>query len=385
MRANEESSRRFSEYHRSAYVPATLPYHFGTSPLYSTVATKCLWASLNTTIALYIFDKRQNFPYVPAMDIEAWLWRQWFKPYESNIALHYFSSIFAVEYNVNLADRKFRPEKLAAFHCNTYEQAQRVKDTVVPEGEKDASTPAVHGPLRSQPWPVYQSDFDGHRRLASSTIQPLYRALFIALFCPQKNIHDLRMPEEIPEVEVQLVLTGITEGLSAPISLEELRDDALDGSYHPGATAIKTSLGAAVRFIMGLEQREIAASGGILQPDVAKLHWWDWHRVEAKKLGWIEERDGNLDDLSPRSFEWVDRNIFKKWVGAGAIRTLQFALGIHSLLNPFLEDSQENWWWWDRKLLPEQLDIAELDRRVAARLEACIISSNLTTLSLVTL
>jgi hypothetical protein len=154
-------------------------------------------------------------------------------------------------------------------------------------------------------------------------------------------------------VKVQLILTGTTEGLSAPISFEELRDEALDSSYYPGATAITIGLGAAIRFIIRLEQREMVASGGGLQPNVARLRGWNWHREQAKKFGWVEERDGNLDDLTPRSCEWVNRNIFKKWVGEGAVTTLGCALNMHSRLNPFRKDSEENW-WWNRKLLPER-------------------------------
>jgi hypothetical protein len=69
------------------------------------------------------------------------------------------SSIFAVEYDANLADCEFRSEKLVAFHCNIYEQAQRIRDAAFPEEENDGSTPAIYGPLRSQPWPRKESGF----------------------------------------------------------------------------------------------------------------------------------------------------------------------------------------------------------------------------------
>ncbi|KAI1501709.1 hypothetical protein F5X99DRAFT_381440 [Biscogniauxia marginata] len=355
MRASEESWRRSCEYRCSAYVPTTIPYQLSISSVSSSVATSYMALCSNITTALYIFDKRQHFPYVRAMDIEPWLWRQWFKPYVSDITRHYFSSIFAVEYDANLADCEFHSEKLVAFHCNIYEQAQRIRDAAFPEEENDGSTPAIHGPLRSQPWLWKESNFQmwDFRRRAAYVIQPLFRALFIALFYPQGGIYGIRTPEQLLEVKVQLILTGTTEGLSAPISFEELRDEALDGSYHPGATAITIGLDAAVRFIIRLEQREVAAAGGVFQPDVAKLRGWNRHREYAKKFGWIEERDGNLDDLTPRSCEWVNQNIFKKWVGEGAEKILKYALNEHSMLNPLREDSEENW-WWDRKLLPEK-------------------------------
>ncbi|KAI1746946.1 hypothetical protein F4782DRAFT_552853 [Xylaria castorea] len=351
MRADEECLRRETEHHRSAYVPKVVSYQSSISLETSRVAERfSSW--LNTTTALYIFDERQHFPYIHAMGTESWLWRQWFKPYVSDITLHHFASIFTVQYDRNHADCKFNSEKLVAFHCNACEQAQRVKDTAY-TGEGDEPTLAFCGPLRSQPWPQEKCNFFSrtYSTKAAYTIQPLFQALFMALFYPQGDIDSPRTPEEIRAVKVQLILTGITEGLSAPISFEELEAEALDQPYHPGATAITTSLDAAVRFIMRLEQREIAASGGILQPNVAKLRGWNQHREQAKKLGWIENRDGKLDDLTPRSCEWVNRDIFKTWVGKGALETLWCAMYM-SILNPLLEDSEENW-WWDRKLLPK--------------------------------
>ncbi|KAI0454269.1 hypothetical protein F5B21DRAFT_524931 [Xylaria acuta] len=334
MRATGESMRRASEYRRSSYVPASIPYRLSISSVCNSVTATCWSSCVNTTTALYIFDKRQRFLYVCAMDIEPWLRRKWFKPYVFDITLHHFPSIFAVEYDVNLTDCEFYSEKFVAFHCNIYEQAQRIRDAAFPQ-ENDGSTPVIYEPLRSQPWPWKEAGFctAPFSRRARYVIQPLSRALFISPFYPQENINFLRTPE-----------------LSAPISFQELRDEALDGSYYPGATAITTGLGAAVRFILRLEQREIAASGGVLQPNVVKLRGWNWHREKAKKLGWVEERDGSLDDLTPRGCEWVNRNIFKRWVGEGAVETLSYALNMHSMLNPLREDSEENW-WWDRKLL----------------------------------
>ncbi|KAI3342763.1 hypothetical protein F4824DRAFT_119030 [Ustulina deusta] len=57
----------------------------------------------------------------------------------------------------------------------------------------------------------------------------------------------------------------------------------------------------------------------------------DQRLVLASGGGWMEERDGNLGDLTPRSYEWVNRNIFKKWVGKGAVETMRHALGMKTL------------------------------------------------------
>ncbi|RWA12223.1 hypothetical protein EKO27_g2893 [Xylaria grammica] len=150
----------------------------------------------------------------------------------------------------------------------------------------------------------------------------------MVLFHPQEYRHS----EDSPKIKVQLVLTGIAEGLSALIPFEELRDGTLYDSYHIGATTITTTFGAAVPFLMCLEWRGITASGGIFQPDIAKLCGGNGYREEAEKL----------DDLTPRSQKWVNRWIFKKRVEKGAEDTSTYAPGTRSTLDPF-KYSKENW------------------------------------------
>ncbi|KAI0521957.1 hypothetical protein F5B22DRAFT_511813 [Xylaria bambusicola] len=350
MRGSAESNcRRRASHLRN--VPYETLDHLGSTLNF----LKNIQLCMNKSMALYIFDKRQrSYPHCGFPDIESWLWRQWFKPYESDLTLlHYFCEIFDVKYNTNLAEAEFSPEKLVAFHCNIYEQAQRRLDiwsnTVAsPDDEKDESV--IHGPLRAEPWPLKALDYvlDSIWRLTFA-VRPLYRAIFIAL--SQDNMFQ-RTPLEVFEIKVQVVLTGMTEGLSAPISLDELRDEAVDGSYRPGATAITTRLGVAVRFIMRLEEREKAANGGVFYPNVTKAGIHKWYRREAEKLGWDEKRDGSLDDLAPNSCEWVNRDIFKKWVGEGAEETLRFAFSGASRQQNLIEELEENW-WWDRDMLPE--------------------------------
>ncbi|KAI1300582.1 hypothetical protein F5Y03DRAFT_363818 [Xylaria venustula] len=167
----------------------------------------------------------------------------------------------------------------------------------MPTEENDGSTPTICGPLRSLPWPWKKhapGTLNSNWR-ARHVMQPIFRAIFMALFFRQ----EFRYIENVPKTKVQLVLTGITEGLSAPISFEELREET--DSYHVGATTITNTLGAAIPFLMRLEQREIAASGGIAQPDVTKLRGYNCHRARALKFGWVEARDGSLDDLTPEA------------------------------------------------------------------------------------
>ncbi|KAI0817475.1 hypothetical protein GGR55DRAFT_620678 [Xylaria sp. FL0064] len=91
---------------------------------------------------------------------------------------------------------------------------------------------------------------------------------------------------------------------------------------------------------MRLEQREIAAFVASFSLTFTNLCGWNWHRRAAKRFGWIEERDGNLDDLTTRGHEWVNGEIFKKWTGERAVRILMHAMNGLSTVNP-LKDSKE--------------------------------------------
>ncbi|KAI2621350.1 hypothetical protein GGS21DRAFT_536059 [Xylaria nigripes] len=148
----------------------------------------------------------------------------------------------ALELIRNRNDHEFGTENLIALYCNVCAQRQRLRDSTLSKEERNESAPAAPGPVRSRTWSWRNSDVPPVLldRPAAYAMQPLFGALFtIALF--------------YANTKVQLVLTGITEGLSAPISFEELRDEALEDSYHPAAKTIMISLSAAVKFIMRLK------------------------------------------------------------------------------------------------------------------------------------
>lgn len=79
-------------------------------------------------------------------------------------------------------------------------------------------------------------------------------------------------------------------------------------------------------------------------------------------LGWVEERDGSLHNLSPRSSEWVDRTLFSRWLGNGAVYTMHKTRDVLTLMyqEPYTEG-----WWWNPEELPESSTLnAEVCRRI---------------------
>lgn len=330
MRTDAEGDARLRQYDRSAYTPCSIGFPSGQIRSHGSqvVARSCF----NTTIGLYILDDRQQFPYIKALALETWLWRQWFRPYRTDIeAERTFVRIFAVEYDVEgYKGSEAQLDDLISLHCNVCEQSQRLRDIACLERGPDL-LPLVNGPLRGPHWDhidasVAENEYWRHTLL----IQSLFRAMFMVLMHPDAMIPTPRGIKWIADIQVRLVLTGIIDGLSAPISFEEIREYSKGTPYISGDQTITTTLGVATEFILRLEQREINAFGilpnlcplitDISPPCILR------YRENAKLLGWIEERDGRLDELSPRSSEWVDRTIFPKWLGNGALYT--------SMLNP---------------------------------------------------
>ncbi|KAI0183608.1 hypothetical protein EV127DRAFT_489483 [Xylaria flabelliformis] len=325
MRTDAEGDTRILQYSRSAYTPRNVGFPSGQveSRNAESVARSCF----NTTIGLYILDDWQQFPYNRALALEAWLWRQWFRPYSTDIeAERTFVQIFAAKYDEKgYRGSEAQLDDLISVHCNVCEQSERLRDIACLEAGPDL-LPLMNGPLRGPHWGhinarVAKDEYWRHTLL----MQPLFRAIFMVLTPPDTTIPRPRGIKWIADVQVRLILTGITEGLSAPISLEEIREYSKGAPYMSGDQTIITTLEVATKFILRLEQREVDAFG--IRPNLCRLitdispPWILEYREKAKLLGWVEERDGRLDELSPRSSEWVDRTVFPKWLGNGALHT----------------------------------------------------------------
>lgn len=115
-------------------------------------------------------------------------------------------------------------------------------------------------PLRAPEWEVRDPEYveaDGSQFMRSHTMQPLFRALFVVLTDYLGGAY-MRCLNDVANLEVKLVLTGFTDGLSAPISFDSIGYS--DPRYVPKSGMINTTMQIAFDFITSLEKREAEAS-----------------------------------------------------------------------------------------------------------------------------
>ncbi|KAI2604683.1 hypothetical protein GGR54DRAFT_450075 [Hypoxylon sp. NC1633] len=343
IRCAREKHHRASQYARSAHVPMTLPFPVGQPG----GRDQPLWHILdcfNKSTALYIFDSRQLFPYIGAMGIDVWLYRQWFRPFRSNIELgRYIAKVFAVEYDPRSVNPGSDLDKLIALHCNVCEQSKRIADTTAQHDPfTQAPVDSVQGPLRAESWKPQCFNFKDRELMQKDwrethILQPLFRALFMVLVVPEDGDWKPWLVDGVMDVanlKVRLVKSGSTNGLSAPISFSPLAGVALDDSYRYDSPTITTTLAEATRFIMDLETREMMTFG--MLPDITSIststidYWMpkEGRLTYALELGWDRRRDGSLFHVPKMSSQWVSQRVFgqvRPWMGEGAHLNLVLA------------------------------------------------------------
>ncbi|KAK7425898.1 hypothetical protein QQZ08_007612 [Neonectria magnoliae] len=223
--------------------------------------------------------------------IHNYLYRRWFRPYQSEIELGRF--ICKTITPPNLPDEPSPSEatinsfiSLNKAICTHIKAKHVAYDKLVASGQK------IPG------WSLR----DNHRLYM---LQPLFQALLI-IVCVQSYTYreDSTSMGQFP---VLLVRTGVEEGLSAPITFEGMAGagDDSDSAYY-----INTTLETAVDFVMSLEAREAAALG--LQPD-PKAAWESSHR---HWMGLYDEYLGDEPVTGPSS-KFVDVKKYTAWGGRG--------------------------------------------------------------------
>lgn len=105
--------------------------------------------------------------------------------------------------------------------------------------------------------------------------------------------------DDVESTSVLIVRTGAEDGLSSPITFDSIAEEQRTSvvfDEEGRLSAVETTLETAVRFLMELEQREIAAFGPRPDPvesarnmEVGFCEAWDELFERAVKLGWDED------------------------------------------------------------------------------------------------
>ena len=150
-------------------------------------------------------------------------------------------------------------------------------------------------------------------------VQPLFQAVAIVIQGTSYNL-DVANIAQIPAL---LVVTGVTDGLGAPVTADTIPHRAVILRHPPTADGLQvtqTTLGTAIAFVMALEKRELAAVGATPDPaETGKEPKRSWLLSEGEAL-FIASKHGWEGTEAPEgpSSSWVDLDIHKEWTGEGA-------------------------------------------------------------------
>lgn len=229
----------------------------------------------NKSVSIYILRGYWRF----ARILHNYIYRRWFKPYESEIEYGRFIGKFIA------------PKDIISPTVATIQSLMSLNKAICAEINDRrqeyirATTPGT-------------ARFGFVKDQQNYILQPLFQALFIVINPIAWNGEDSTLIGRLPVI---IVLTGVDSGLSAPITFESISDKS---NGYITQNAIEITLEIAIDFVMGLEAREAKAFG--LQPDPVRS--WD---PDACCYEW---RDIMPDDqlIGPTSL-FVDTEKYPKW------------------------------------------------------------------------
>lgn len=277
----------------------------------------------NKTIPIYICNDHRTkqfsqSPLVLGLALHNWLYQKWFRPYRTDIEWGQFiAKIFECPRVTKWQGLEPSAEdiidmtvRLNYVICNRIEAAQKR----ILEQEAAPDSTMCNGLVCEQPFCELQRD------QSSFILQPLFRAVVMVI---QEKDHTIDMTD-MSGVVVYLAVTGVEDGLSAPIPLNSVEQDPWKLIYDQEGSlrAVCTTLETAYNFIKELQCREEAAFG--LRPDPVKdskglragyLSTAAGMLSLARELGWQSE----WEPLEYPSSRWADNdtNLIRKWEGGG--------------------------------------------------------------------
>ncbi|KAL2023598.1 hypothetical protein VTK56DRAFT_1755 [Thermocarpiscus australiensis] len=274
----------------------------------------------NKSVAIYVMSAEPAF--LPDLLLELlhnYLYDRWFRPYRSELEYGQFLAKTIVPRPPSLpigAGLSDVMDVIIPVHAAISSRAEEARLAVK---ELDPNLPTDDTPVDPK---VPKKYWKGLRRSRSLSgiirhqeffiVQPLFRALAIVI----RNESFRPEVSDIGQLSVLIVRTGVEDGLSAPISFDSIAHQISGFACGPhGSTAVETTLGTAVDFVMDLEKREVAAFGPRPDPVASTKGLEDGCfrgpivLDQARRLGWGDE------PLVGPSSRWVDPEKYPEWTG----------------------------------------------------------------------
>jgi hypothetical protein len=272
----------------------------------------------NRTAPFYILSDYQvedQGIFLFLMKLHNWLYKTWFRPYESEI--DYGQFIAKTICPKPIPSLNGHPEAI-------FGKIIKLNNRICRQVEEYRNQLAHPDPKKIPEW-MFSELQPNEQELF--LLRPTFRAVIIVL---DPNDYDLLSSNDLGDTTAYIIRTGITEGLSAPVSFDLIPNEAILGysypPHHEPWLAVKTSLMTAYKFLMSLEAREVEAFG--MQPDPAKFPTLG--RLQQRTLSMLDKgkrekwegdalRLGGLKDPTLRmpSSKWVDLSLYKDWFGYG--------------------------------------------------------------------
>lgn len=270
----------------------------------------------NKSAPVYLYFRRPFDPCKLSLlrtAIHNYTYRRWFRPYQSEIEFKRFLTKTVTVNSEHLRKNTNSViDHVLSIHNAICEQVKSAQDrarngeqvkTTFRTGYVQRVSPSEPESIRGPGYPIHNPEL--------FILQPLFQAVAIIVLGEDYD-HTNRDSEQIP---VLIVLTGVTTGLSAPITFEPIVHKVMSFIQD---NAVQTTLGTAITFLLDLETREIASFG--LRPNPT-IHAKDWATISMKSsnilrlassLGW------EVEPLTGPSSTWVARGLYPQWSGQGA-------------------------------------------------------------------
>ncbi|CAF3617435.1 unnamed protein product [Fusarium graminearum] len=291
----------------------------------------------NKSVPIYILDPNEEADDIGTgilKFLDIWLYRQWFKPYESDIN---FGRYIA---RTTLLRWEKTSQKPSLDDINHFHEGLCYDLT---GGMFNGFPSELLDHLKTNYLDTQKGTFETKEDILAAfnktfVVQPTFWSFFIVM----EQTHGLTegpfRADDIGNIAVSLVCTNCCN----PSHSRE------SPSYATGpCCSTRTTLKAAIRFIMDLDEK-LPTVRKTRQSAMKDLDGFIDIEKEAGKMGWDTDKHGNFPLDQPCS-TWVDRAKYKELTGAGAIKHAESVVHGLKYLNTTVREVplEDHWWWYD--------------------------------------